>query len=278
MEQMVRFRQQRALIHIQQWQMPAAVQEARQAQYTAEHLQGLIQEQQGNYDEAYLAYHKALALARSISYEAGMAETNRSLAHILMRQGQLAEARLHLQATLDYYERLGDRLSWQKARSTLAGIHFQAGEYEQMIAIGEASLPFFERAKIPYYVSVTTANLAESYYATGNLERAEFYAQKTLLSEEPNSYPYALYTLGLVRRAQANLTDAETYLRQAQVVAANNADGFMEAYALRLLGEVLAERGERETAVQTITQSLRQFEHLNIPPEIEATRNLLEKL
>jgi tetratricopeptide (TPR) repeat protein len=75
MEQLVRFRHQRTLIHIQQWQMPTAIQEARLAQYTAEHLQGLIQEQQGNYGEAYLAYHRALALARSISYEAGMAQT-----------------------------------------------------------------------------------------------------------------------------------------------------------------------------------------------------------
>ncbi len=52
----------------------------------------------------------------------------------------------------------------------------------------------------------------------------------------------------------------------------------MEAYALRLLGEVLAEKGERETAVPTLNQALRQFERLNIPPEIEATRNLLERL
>lgn len=278
MEQMVRFRQQRALIHIQQWQMPEAIQEVRQAQYTAEHLQGLIQEQQGNFDEAYLAYHKALALARSINYEAGMAQTNRDLANVLLRQAKLEEARLHLQAALDYYERIGDRLSWEKARSSLAGIHFQAGEYEQMIAIGEKSLPFFERAKIPYYTSLTTANLAESYYAVGNLERAELYAHKTLALEEPNSYPYALYTLGLVRRAQHNLADAETHSRQAQQVAANNLDSFMEAYALRLLGEVLAEKGERETAVQTITQALHQFERLNIPPEIETTRQILQKL
>lgn len=275
MAQLVRFRQQRALIHIQQWQIPEAIQEVRQAQFTAEHLHGLVQEQQGNLDEAFLAYHKALALARSISDEAGMAQTNRSLANVLMRQAKLDEARLHLQAALDYYERIGDRLSWEKTRSSLAGIHFQAGEYEQMIAIGEASLPFFERAKIPYFASVTTANLAESYFATGNLERAELYAHKTLAMEEPNSYPYALYTLGLVRRAQGNLADAELHLRQAQEVAAANADAFMEAYALRLLGEVLADQSRQPEAVQVWQQSLRLFERLNIPPEIETTRQLL---
>ncbi|NJN54873.1 MAG: tetratricopeptide repeat protein [Anaerolineae bacterium] len=275
MEQMVRFREQRTLIHVQQWQLPDAIQEVRQAQYTVEHLHGLIQGQQGNLDEAFLAYHRALALARSIGYEAGMAQTNRSLANVLTRQTKLDEARLHLQAALDYYERIGDQLSWQKSRSTLAGIHFQAGEYEQMIAIGEASLPFFERAKLPYYASITTANLAESYFATNNLELAEWYAHKTLSLEEPSTYPYALYTLGLVSRAQQKLTAAEAHLRQAQEVAVANADSFMEAYALRLLGELLADQDRQPEAVQAVQQSLRLFERLNIPPEVESTKQIL---
>jgi tetratricopeptide (TPR) repeat protein len=278
MAQTVRFRQQRALIHIQQWQMPEAIQEARLAQYTAEHLQGLIQEQQGNYDSAYLAYHQALALARSIRDEAGMAQTNRSLANILMRQSRLDEARLHLQAALDYYERIGDKLSWEKARNTLVGIHFQAKEFDQVIAIGEASLPFFERAKIPYYASVTTANLAESYYEMGDLARAEYYVHKTLSFEETHAYPYALYTLGLVQRAHKKFVEAEKVLRQAQAVAADNADSYMEAYALRLLAEVLADQKKGEAARQIGEQALSQFERLNIQIEVETTRKLVASL
>lgn len=276
--QTVRLHQQRTLIHIQQWQLPNAIQEARMAQYTAEHLQGLIQEQQGNYDEAYLAYHRALALARSISYEAGMAQTNRDLSNVLMRQSRLDEARLHLQAALDYYDTIGDRLSWEKARNTLGGIHFQAREFAQVITIGEASLPFFERAKIPYYASVTTANLAESYYELGDVDKAAFYAHKTLSLEETHAYPYALYTLGLVYRARKKHEEAEKVLRQAQEVAADNADGYMEAYALRLLGEVLAEQQKREEAVAAMRRALGQFERLGIQPEIKTTQNLLAKL
>lgn len=276
--QLVRFRELRTLIHIQQWEMPEAVREARLAQHTAEYLQGLIHEQQGRYDEAYIAYHKALALARSTHHEAGMAQTNRSLANILVVQSRLDEARLHLQAALDYYEAIGDRLRWEKARNTLSGIHFHAGEFAEVIAINEASLPFFEQAKIPYYVGVTAANLAEAYFETGNLEKAEFYARKTLAQEETHAYPYALYTLGLVRRAQGALPEAESFLRQAQASAADNSDGYMEAYALRLLGELLLEQGQKEAAGQVIHQALRLFQQLNLPSEIETTQLLLEKL
>jgi tetratricopeptide (TPR) repeat protein len=276
MEKMVRFRQQRTLIHIQQWQMPDAVREVRLAQYTAEHLQGLIQEQQGNYDDAYLAYHQALALARSIRDEAGMAQTNRSLATILWRQSRLDEARLHIQASLDYYDTIGDRLSWEKARNTLMLIHYQAREFNQVITIGETSLSFFERAKIPYFASVTASNLAESYYETGDLDKAEYYAHKTLAMEEAHTFPYALYTLGLVYRANKQYIKAEKILQQAQEAAADNSDSYMEAYALRLLAEVFADQGLREQAVQTARRALRQFEQLNIRVEIETTKTMLD--
>ncbi len=278
LDQLVRFRQQRAIIHIQQWQMQDAIQEARLAQYTTEHLQGQIHEQQGNYDEAYLAYQRALLLARSIAYETGIAQTNRDLATLLMRQSRLDEARQHLQAALDYYDATGDRLNWEKARNTLLGIHFQAGEFEQVIAIGEESLPFFERAKIPYYAGAISSNIAESYYELGDLEKAEYYAHKTLSLEETHPYPYALYTLGLVRRAQNKYVEAEQILRQAQEIAANNADSFMEAYALRLLGEVQADLGEKETAVQSLNQALDKFKRLNIRLEMDKILDLLSKL
>jgi tetratricopeptide (TPR) repeat protein len=277
LEQLVRFRQQRTVVHIQQWQMQEAIQEVRLAQYTTEHLQGQIHWHQSNYDEAYLAYQRALVLARSIVYEAGIAQTNCDLANLLIRQSRLDEAQEHLHAALDYYDSIDDRLSWEKARNTLLGIHFQAGEFEQVIAIGEESLPFFEQAKIPYYAGAISSNMAESYYETGDLEKAEFYAQKTLSFEETHPYPYALYTLGLIRWAQKDYVAAESYLRQSQEIAANNSDSFMEAYALRLLGEVLAEQGKGETAVPILNQALNQFKRLNIRSEIDRIQQLLNK-
>ena len=277
-QQLVRFRQQRTIVHIQQWQMQDAIQEARLAQYTTEHLQGQIHEQQGHYDEAYLAYQRALLLARSIAYDAGIAQTNRDLATLLMRQSRLDEAQQYVQEALDYYDAIGDRLSWEKTRNTLLGIQFQAGEFEQVIAIGEQALPFFEQAQIPYYAGAISSTMAESYYEIGDLEKAEFYAHKTLSLEETHSYPYALYTLGLVRRKQKKLNEAEQYLRQSQEIAAANSDSFMEAYALQLLGGVLADQGNLELAVQTLRHALDQFQRLNIRSEIDKIQNLLNKL
>ena len=276
--QLVRLRHQRAIVHIQQWQMQDAIQETRLAQYTTEHLQGQIHEQQGNYDEAYLAYQRALVLARSIAHEAGIARTNQDLATLLMRQSRLDEAQKHLQEALDYYEAIGDRLSWQKTRNTLLTILFQAGKFEDAIAVGKELLHFFEQAKIPYFAGTIASTTAESFYEIGDLEQAERYAKKSLSFEEPHPHPYALYTLGLVRRAKKQHAAAEKYLQQSQKIAASNSDTFMEAYALRLLGEVMADQGKKETAVKTLHQALDQFKQLNIQPEIQKTHHLLSQM
>jgi uncharacterized protein HemY len=112
----------------------------------------------------------------------------------------------------------------------------------------------------------------------GDLARAEYYVHKTLSFEETHAYPYALYTLGLVQRAHKKFVEAEKVLRQAQAVAADNADSYMEAYALRLLAEVLADQKKGEAARQIGEQALSQFERLNIQIEVETTRKLVASL
>jgi tetratricopeptide (TPR) repeat protein len=82
----------------------------------------------------------------------------------------------------------------------------------------------------------------------------------------------------LIRRTQGDYAATERFLRQSQEVAASNSDSFMEAYALRLLGEVLVEQGKRETAVSTLQQALNLFQRLNIRSEIDKIQNMLTKM
>ncbi len=277
-EQVVQFREERTRIYIEQWQIQDAIYEVRRAQYTAEFLQALIFKQQGHHDDAFLTYQKALALARSINYEVGIAKTNWDLAIILSRQSRFEEARKYLQEALDYYQTIGDRLSWEKARNTLSGIHFRAGNFPEVIAINEPSIHFFEQAKIPFHAAIAAANLAEAYFETGNLEKAEFYALKTLSFEESHPYPYALYTLGLVYRSRKEFVKAETYCKQSYDVSAANSDSYMEAYAVRLWGEVLADLGKTSEAQQKIQLALNQFKQLNVAAEVAITEKLLSNL
>ncbi|UCC51976.1 MAG: hypothetical protein JSV68_23195, partial [Anaerolineaceae bacterium] len=88
LRQLVRFRYRRSITYVQQRQMKEAWQEALLAQYEADHLQGLVQDEQGQFHEATRYYQRALDLAKSFQHEPGVAQTNRELAILLSRQAR----------------------------------------------------------------------------------------------------------------------------------------------------------------------------------------------
>jgi tetratricopeptide (TPR) repeat protein len=274
--QLVRFRYRRSITHVQQRQMGEAWQEARLAQYEADHLQGLVQDEQGQFDEAYSYYQRALALAKSVKYEPGIAQTNRELAILLSRLVKLEEATTHAQEAIAYYKRTGDRFGLETMHNVLTAIYFQAGQFEKSIATAEIALSFFEEARLPYWASTTGATLAEAYFEVGDLDKAEQVARKVLNFEEPQSYPYALFTIGLVRRARQDMEAAERYFQNSREIAQENGDKFMEAYAWQALGKVYRVQGRSEASRSALTEALQQFESLTITQEIESTSRLLE--
>ncbi|UCG22601.1 MAG: tetratricopeptide repeat protein [Chloroflexota bacterium] len=275
LRQLARFRYQGSITHVQQRQMKEAWKEARLAQYEAEHLQGLVQDEQGQFDEAYLYYQRALALARSVKHEPGIAKSSRELAVLLSRQAKLEEARNYAEEASAYYEHTGDRFGLETMHNVLAAIYFQAGQYEKAIEIAEIALLFFEEARMPYWASTTGATLAEAYFEVENLDKAEEIALKVLRIEEPHSHPYALFTIGRVRQARQDLELAERYFQQSLDIAQQNGDKFMEAYAWQALGKIYREQGQEEASQNALMEALGQFEALEIAPEIEATRHLL---
>jgi tetratricopeptide (TPR) repeat protein len=275
LRQLVRFRYQQTQHHLQQREMTEAWREARLVQFEAEHLQGMVREEQGNYDEAYLHYQRALALAKSVQYEAGVAQINRELAVILGRQGRVAEAVPHTEEAIRYFALIGDRMGQEMVRNALAVAHIQAGQFVEAIAVAEPSLPFFEEAGMPFWTVVTAANLAEAYYEVGNLPQAQAMAHKVLQTEEIHAYPYAQFTLGLVAQAEGMLDTAVALFTESRNQAQSNDDTYMSAYAWRALGSVLLAQGETTSGQEALAEAAQRFKLLGLTAELEKTERLL---
>lgn len=277
LRQLVRFRYQQTQHHLQQREMTQAWHEARLVQFEAEHLQGMVRDEQGNYDEAYLHYQRALALAKSVQYAAGVAQVNRELAVILGRQGRVDEAVPHAEEAIAYFVRVGDRMGQEMVRNALAVAHIQAGQFAEAIEVAEPSLTFFEEAQMPFWTAVTAANLAESYYEVGNLNQAQAMAHKVLKTEETHAYPYAQFTLGLVAEAEGVLNTAVTHFTESRNQAQTNDDLYMAAYAWRALGGVLLQQGEAVAGRDALATACRQFKTLGLTAEVEKTERLLDQ-
>ncbi|MCB0127472.1 MAG: tetratricopeptide repeat protein, partial [Caldilineaceae bacterium] len=146
------------------------------------------------------------------------------------------------------------------------------------IAEAQQALAFCERMNAPYWMAMNAANLAEAYFELGELDAAETYAMQVIEHEEVDSYPYALFTLGSIRRAQGRYDDARQFYSSSCRIAEQNEDRFLLAYAQRGLGQVYREQGDRASAVTELQEALTLFQHLGIEAEIESTERLIVQL
>lgn len=273
--QLVHFHYQRGVAYIQQRNLDDAWREAQLAQYEAAHLQAIVQEESGAYEEAIVFFERALQFATEAGYEQGIARTHRELSKTWGRMAQLEKALHHGEEAIRFFAHVGDRLSLEKMNSSLAAHYFQAGHFEEAVRVAEPTVAFFQEAGIPYWTAVTASTLAEAYYETGNLEAATATAYKVLRLEETHTQPYAYYTLGLVARATEAWEQSETYFHHSQQIASENGDRYMEAYAWRALGEVLLAQEKFAQGRESIETALQQFTALNLTQEVEMTRRIM---
>jgi tetratricopeptide (TPR) repeat protein len=117
--------------------------------------------------------------------------------------------------------------------------------------------------------------LAEAYLETGELAKAEEVAYEALDMEEAQTMPYALFTLGQVRRRRHQAESAAQHLAESVRLARINQDHYMEAYAQRTLGEILAEQEQLAKAKDVLEQALALFRQLEMDEEIRRTEEQL---
>lgn len=270
-----RLHELRGMALIRQRALPEAWAEALQASYSAELLLAQVLDEQGKFAEALAHYQTCLEIAAQLHDPARQARIHHNLVACHARQGAHADALRHGELAAQLFRAQGDRFNGEKLNSLLTAIHLNREAYAEVIAIGEPTLAYFERARLDYWASMTASNMAEAHYGLGQYDLAEQRAQQVLALEEAHSYPYAMYTMGLVKRAQGELGRSAAWLTQCQQMARQNQDPYLEAYAWRALGETQLAQQQPDAARQAITQALNLFTEMGIETEAAKTRELL---
>jgi tetratricopeptide (TPR) repeat protein len=265
---------QRSLTSLRQREMQQAWQAANLARFHAETMLGVVHDQSGDYATAQAQYLGALAIAEQAGYQAGVAQTHHYLALLAGRQQDLAKALPHFEQAIAFYERVGDRVQREYVRSNLASAYIQARQFAAALEPAALALEFFERMGNSVRVAQNASNLAEAHAELGNLDDAEHYATLVLHQEEPQSHPYALYTLGTVHRLRGAWAQAERSYDQSRRIAEMNDDSYLLAFAWRALGEVARARGQRSEATHAFGQALALFQRLKLDAEVSETAQL----
>lgn len=265
---------QRSLLRLRQREMQQAWREAKLARFHAETMQGVVHDQSGDYGPARERYLSSLEIASEIGYEAGVAQMHHYLAMLAGRRQDLTTALHHFEQAINFYERIGDRVNREIVRSNLASVYIQGRQFAAAIGPASEALTFFTAMGNSVRIAQNASNLAEAHAELGNLDAAEEVAGIVLRQEEPQSHPYALYTLGSVYRRRGDWQEAGRFYEQSRRIAETNDDSYLAAFAWRALGEVARAQGDEPRAQTAFGQALELFEQLEIAEEARATASL----
>lgn len=273
LEKIVDIRDRRSRLHIRQKELQAAWREARMAECQVYTLRGSLEYESGRYHDALLSLQSAANLAESLEDMRTLALAERFLAQVYSRQQNLPKAEEHIQSAVAAYQRLNDKLGLVRAYGSLACIYIDTQQFQQ--AAHYAQLAFAGAKALPYTAAVAAANLAEAYYELGDLAQAQQYAHAVLTMEERQPFPYALFTLGRIKRHQGALPDAQRHFAEAMRIGHANEDPFIAAYAQRELGLLYGMTAQPDEAHHHLQAALHFFENAGLVGEAQKTAALL---
>jgi tetratricopeptide (TPR) repeat protein len=141
--------------------------------------------------------------------------------------------------------------------------------------VGTLAYTIFTAVRDPYSAAGTGANLAEASYELGDFDTATRYASEVLELGHRFAAPYARFTLGQIDLSRHNATAAISNFADSMLIAQQNDDPFMVAYAQRALGQAYLATSDVDSAYKHIHSALALFQQLGIPDEITNTEQMI---
>ena len=143
------------------------------AQFEVERLKAFIEVTRGRQGLVQKYAERALELATEAGDKERLVQANYLLAMSTGNLGYLDEARQYAEEVMSHNELTGNRVQMESMRAELAGFYINVGRYEEAIPLAEKAYRFFSKIKHEPWLGYLSSNLAEAYFETGNMERAE---------------------------------------------------------------------------------------------------------
>ncbi len=221
---------------------------------------GYLAQYTSNYALAVRHYGEAETLARKISAKYVLSSVLLNAAYGYYRLDRYAEAEEACCDALALCSEMGDQLGVAQAADTLGLIAYSRGAYAEAISAYAKALAIYRSQQSTYQEGNTLAMLAMAHSAAGTPDLATTYAEQALALARQTQVPQ-LETEALAALAEATLArvltgsvahpdqtilllEAAELAHSAANVAARLGSKLDQGIALRLQGEIAAQRGE----------------------------------
>jgi len=212
-------------------------------------------------DSTILFAREALALARSLGYQRGIAESERIRGFAEQRRGSMAQAMTHYLAALPVFEALRDTVGMGNCYNGMGIVNFEQGHFAQALEYyGKARQMFVATGALERIVA-SLSNIGYVFIQQNRLDSAMLYTERAQAAEQqrrlPEPSPFILVNYGEIARRTSNFGKAQQYGEQALQVSLRLGNKVSETRALNLLGAIFFDKGMYAEAERYLQEALR---------------------
>ncbi|MGH8103068.1 MAG: tetratricopeptide repeat protein, partial [bacterium] len=242
---------------------------------------GVVRHSVGDFEEADSNFRRSLKIREDLRDLVGIASALNNLGNLSSDRGRYGEADECYRRSFELRAKIGHMEGMSAALVNRGNVAFNGGRYEDARQHYDEALALAERIGSAYTAAFARLNLARTLYRMGETGGA----MELLLTVQGDAARRgfqdlqcaASAVLAVVCLAQRNLVAAEVRARESLEMARAMDSKFYRALALRALGQVLTAKGDRESGVAALLESLNLFEEMKAEHEAAKTCAELSK-
>ena len=249
------------------------------------HNLGLIEQDQGNYEEAEKLYKQSQKINEELGNKSGIAKNLHQLGMIQEDQGNYEEAEKLYKQSQKINEELGNKSGIAKTLHQLGIIQQHQGNNKEAEKLYKQSLKINKELGYKSGIAGTLHQLGIIQQRQGNYEEAEkLYKQSLKINEElgdRSGIANTLHQLGTIQGDQGKYEEAEKLYKQSLKIKKELGDKSGIAGSLYQVGRIHLAREDYRSALQNflIAASIaKELKHPNLPLALGGIKEIEEVL
>lgn len=219
---------------------------------------GTLYKELNQLDSAIIEGVKARDLAMNLNYAKGLGYANNLIGLVYDSKGDFSTAKIHYQEGLLAFQRINFKLGIANILSNLGVIYDQIGDLSKSIEYYYQSLKIAEEINDKQRIGIALLNLGTAYGAkdvTGERAKSYFLQSLTIFKELQDGVGIAIVNanMGTIYFELQNYDSAQYFYTEYLKLAEGTPE---EAYGLRYMGEILAEKGDFESSFKYHDRSI----------------------
>ena len=223
-------------------------------------LEGEMKMHYGLYDEAVMAFDRAMAFYNEADNDIAYYEAMKDKGNVYLYQGNFPTAMDYYETALDYYRRNENPEGASRCLNNMGIIYKNQGKYAEALGVYSESLSIIDVEKDPMQLANGYINMGNVFVYLGTYERAlEYFEKAREIAEKEGSdqsKALCLVNSGVVLNKCSNFQKAHEYYQRAMELGKSINDRVMVSNCLINIGTNYSSMGKHKEGLEYVERGM----------------------